>query len=149
MQKFNVLWYEDNIDHFDKIIETLNQHLHSHSRLFLFDHYDYYPDNLIESLFIGKYSLLFVDLNLKNGQKGTKVIEILRDYGAYVDILLYSNNPEQLLKLTEGKNYVEGVFRHAGLKGIDKKMCEVIDQVMYKEQMAIDREEKYKNSKTS
>jgi hypothetical protein len=36
---------------------------------------------------------------------------------------------------------VEGIFRHATLNGIENKMMGVIDQVIYKETMTIQRNE--------
>ena len=139
MKSFNILWFEDNIQDFDEIIPELEAHCSSHGMLFLHDHYKAYPTDFDVKLFEGKYSLCFIDLNLQKGQKGIEIIEILRKYGAFIDVLLYSNNPGELIKLTEGKNYVEGVFRHATLNGISGKMQDVIDQVIYKEMMALER----------
>ena len=139
MQKFNVLWFEDNIKDFKEVVPILDAHCKKIHRSLLVDHHKHYPDDFDVKLFEGKYSLAFIDLNLQNGQKGTKIINTLREYGAFIDILLYSNNPGQLIELTEGKNYVEGVFRHATLKGIEEKMKNVIDQVNYKEIMVIKR----------
>lgn len=139
MQEFKILWFEDNLNDFDDIIPKIESHCLAHSRLFLFDHFEKYPQNFGVRLFDGEHSIAFIDLNLQNGQKGIEIIKILRENGAFIDVLLYSNNPGELIKLTEGKNYVEGVFRHATLTGIEEKMKEVIDQVLYKEMMAVSR----------
>ncbi|WP_428235409.1 hypothetical protein [Gracilimonas sp.] len=147
MQLFKTFWCEDNIGDFKKEIKLIKNHCKRHQRAFEFDHYDFYPEELTEELFTGQYSLMLIDLNLKNEQKGTEVIEIIRNYGAYVDVLLYSNNPKELYKVTQEENYVEGVFIHAGLKGLGQKIRDVIDQIMYKENMAIHRNETYLNSK--
>lgn len=142
MQELKILWCEDNFSDFDKIIPILEEHLAKYyKRKLIIKHYEKYPEELTEALFDGQFSLMFIDLNLKAGQKGTAVIEIIRKNGAYVDILLYSNNPTDLIKLTEGKNYVEGVFRYSGMKEISEKMKDVIDQVLYKEMWV---EERYK-----
>ena len=139
MSDFKVLWFEDNLQDFDKVISKLESHCGRQDRLFLFDHYDHYPDDFDVMLFDGRFSLAFIDLNLNNGQKGIQIVEILRSRGAYIDILLYSNNPLELIQLTEGDNYVEGIFRHATLEEIGEKMQEVIDQVIYKENMCLTR----------
>lgn len=143
MQELKILWCEDNFSDFDKIIPILEEHLaKNYKRKLVIVHYEKYPDDLTANLFDGQFSLMFIDLNLKAGQKGTDVIEIIRRNGAYVDILLYSNNPTDLIKLTEGKNHVEGVFRYSGIKGIENKMKDVFDQVLYKEMWV---EERYKS----
>lgn len=138
--KFKVLWFEDNLQNFNKIIPNLELHLTKfHDKIFDYDHYDYYPKDFDVKLFEGIYSLALVDLNLGNGQKGVEIIDTLRKNGAFIDILLYSNNPMELIELTEGPNYVEGVFRHATMTGIEEKIKSVIDQVLYKELMTIIR----------
>lgn len=139
MEKFNVLWFEDNIKDFNDEIPYIQQHCSMINRVFEYDHFDHYPDDFNVMLFDGRYSLVLIDLNLKNGQKGSQIIKILREYGAFMDVLLYSNNPGELINLTEGKNYVEGIYRHATLREIEKKICDVIDQINYKEIMTIDR----------
>jgi len=139
MSNFKVLWFEDNLHDFGKVISKLESHCVLQSRLFLYDHYDYYPNDFDVMLFDGRYSLAFIDLNLNNGQKGIQIVETLRSKGAYIDILLYSNNPLELFQLTEGSNYLEGIFRHATLEGIGEKMQEVIDQIIYKENMCLAR----------
>jgi len=146
MQNFKVLWCEDNIDDLKKEIDSIINHCKVQKRTFKYDHYEYYPEELTGELFTGQYSLMLIDLNLKNGQKGTEVIEIIRDYGAYVDVLLYSNNPRELYKIIQEENYVEGVFIHAGLKGIGQKIKDVIDQVLYKENMVIHRNDTFLES---
>jgi hypothetical protein len=137
---FNLLWFEDNIANFDKIIPNIEKHLAEfHSKELKHDVYDHYHPDFDVKLFEGKYSLAIIDLNLSNGQKGIEVIEILRTNGTYMDVLLFSNNPIELMKLTEGENYVEGVFRHATMNGMEQKIKDVIDQVLYKEMMVLER----------
>jgi hypothetical protein len=139
MKKFKLLWFEDNIQNFDRIIPKLVEHAKMNNHVLDYDHFVNYPNNFDVQLFEGVYSLVFVDLNLSNGQKGIDVIEILKTNGAFIDTLLYSNNAEELIQLTEGENYVEGIFRHATMNGILDKMNNVIDQVIYKETMVIVR----------
>ena len=141
MKQFKVLWFEDAIKSFDKIIPKLREHVKMNQQDLMFDHYERYPTDFDIALFEGNYSLLFVDLNLNNGQKGIEVISIIKQHGAFIDTLLYSNNPDELITLTEGENYLEGIFRHATMTGILEKMQDVIDQVIYKENMTIKRHE--------
>ncbi|HVS92007.1 MAG TPA: hypothetical protein VHE59_08260 [Mucilaginibacter sp.] len=147
MQEFNVLWFEDNFKDFDDTIDLLQSHSSKNNRLFKFDQYDHYPVDFDVKLFDGHYSLALIDLNLQNGQKGIEIIKTIRKHGAYIDILLYSNNPTELVQLTEGRNFVEGIFRHATYKGLSQKMCDVVDQVIYKEVMATNRYDLYNSSK--
>lgn len=138
--KFNLLWFEDNTPNFDRIIPSIKKHLKEfYNRELDYDNFDHYPADFDVKLFEGKYSLALIDLNLSNGQKGVEVIDVLRKKGAFIDTLLYSNNPKELIELTEGVNYVEGVFRHATMVGIEQKIKDVIDQVLYKEMMVIER----------
>jgi len=138
--KFNLLWFEDNIKNFEKIIPSVAKHLKDfHESELKYDNYDHYPDDFDVKLFEGKYSLALIDLNLSNGQKGVEVISVLREKGAFIDTLLYSNNPKELIELTEGANYVEGVFRHATMVGVEQKIKDVIAQVLYKELMVLER----------
>ncbi len=138
--KFNLLWFEDNIKNFEKIIPEVNKHLLKFHEIELhYDNFDHYPADFDVKLFEGKYSLALIDLNLSNGQKGVEVIDVLRKKGAFIDTLLYSNNPKELIELTEGINYVEGVFRHATMVGVEQKIKDVIDQVLYKEMMVLER----------
>ena len=139
MNQFKVLWFEDNVKNFDKIIPQLKAHALMLDRAFEYDVYDHYPKDFQEKMFIGDYSVAFIDLNLNNGQKGTEIISTLVAHGSYMDVLLYSNNPAELEELTEGYNYVEGVFRHATMEGIEGKMKDVIEIVNYKEIMVLKR----------
>jgi hypothetical protein len=139
MQEFKVLWFEDNIRDFEDIIPKLEDHCKKLNRQFCYDHFDYYPPDFDVKLFEGKYSIAFIDLNLKNGQKGIEIVNILREKGTFLEVLLYSNLPQELIRMTEGENYVEGVFRHATIKDIGKKMIEVIEIVNYREIMTIER----------
>jgi len=139
MSTFKILWFEDNIENFSDIISNLKKHLIKINRTFEHEPHDRYPLDFDVKMFEGDYSVAFIDLNLNNGQKGIEIIEVLRKHGTFMDILLYSNNPAELEKLTEGDNYVEGVFRHATMTGIEAKMIEVIDQVNYKEIMVLKR----------
>lgn len=142
-EQLKVLWFEDNIDDLEDIIESIKKHVSKfHSMDFTFDHFESYPDDFDVKMFEGKYTAAFIDLNLNNGQKGVDIVKILREKGAFIDILLYSNNPLELIKLTEGDNYIEGVFRFATLQGIDKKITQVLDQVLYKELMTLERRKK-------
>lgn len=143
MKPFNVIWFEDNLKSFDRIIPQLRNHAKMNNHEFVPDTFDHYPNDFDIKLFEGKYSIAFIDLNLNNGQKGIEIINVLRNKGAFIDVLLYSNNAAELKDLTEGKNYVEGIFRHATLDGIEQKMKDVFDQVIYKETMTIDRNDKY------
>ena len=143
MKKFKLLWFEDNIKNFDRIIPRLMEHVKMNNHALEYDHYVNYPEDFDIILYEGVYSIVFVDLNLSNGQKGIEVINILKERGAYIDVLLYSNNPDELIQLTEGTNYVEGVFRHATMEGILEKMKNVIDQVIYKETMTIKRHDEH------
>lgn len=141
MKKLRVLWFEDNFNSFTKILPNLIAHTKINQRIFEHVPHGRYPDDFDIMLYDGEFSLAFIDLNLKNGQKGIEIVKILRERGAYIDTLLYSNNPHELIQLTEGENYIEGIFRHATLTGIEQKMKDVIDQVIYKETMTIHRHE--------
>lgn len=139
MVPFKILWFEDNSNDFTDIINEIKIHVQKIGRNLEYDLHDHYPEDFDVKMFEGDYCVAFIDLNLNNGQKGIEIINILRDKGTFMDILLYSNNPLELEKLTEGENYVEGVFRHATMNGITDKMKEVIDQVNYKEIMVLKR----------
>jgi hypothetical protein len=139
MSTFKILWFEDSIENFDKIIVSLKAHAAVLNRDFDYDHFDSYPLDFDVKMFNGDHSVAFIDLNLKNGQKGTEIIDTLVAKGTFMDILLYSNNPIELEQLTEGVNYVEGVFRHATMEGIESKMIEMMDIVNYKEIMVLKR----------
>lgn len=139
MNTFKTLWFEDHMEDFNEIISNLQKHVANYNRIFEYDPHDHYPADFEVKMFEGDYSVAFIDLNLNNGQKGIEIIDVLRKHGTFMDILLYSNNPLELEKLTEGENYVEGVFRHATMNGIEAKMIEVIDQVNYKEIMVLKR----------
>jgi hypothetical protein len=139
MMNFSLLWFEDNIKNFSKIIPELEKHCLLIDRELSYKVYDYYPEDFDVQMFEGAFSLAFIDLNLRNGQKGVQIIEMLREKGTFMDILLYSNNPSELETLTEGDNYVEGVFRHATMNGIEQKMKDIIDQCNYKEIMTLRR----------
>lgn len=92
MEDFKVLWFEDNFNDFEKIIKDIENHCLMSHRKFSFDHFDRYPEDFDVKMFEGIYSLALIDLNLENGQKGVQIIETLRTNGAYIDVLLYSNN---------------------------------------------------------
>jgi len=139
MIPFTILWFEDNIKDFKSIIPALEKHALTLNRHLEFEFHDNYPADFNVKVFNGNYSVAFIDLNLKNGQKGVEIINVLREYGTFLDVLLYSNNPAELESLTEGQNYVEGVFRHATLEGIEQKMKDIIDQINYKEIMVLKR----------
>ncbi|HEY3372385.1 MAG TPA: hypothetical protein VGK10_16135 [Prolixibacteraceae bacterium] len=139
MQEFRILWFEDNLKDFDDVIAAIQSHLNIHTRKLQIEHYEYYPEDFDVKLFEPQYCLLLVDLNLKNEQKGVNIIKTLQEKGVYIDTLLYSNNPKELILLTEGKNYINGIHRHATLGSIDEKINSLIDINLYKEYMAYER----------
>lgn len=102
MKSFKVLWFEDKIQNFDKIIPKIESHVKENRHSIIFKHCDHYPDDFDVILFEGEYSVIFIDLNLKNGQKGIQIIETLRKRGAFIDVLLYSNNAAELISVDSG-----------------------------------------------
>jgi len=146
MQPFKVIWFEDDHQNVDDISPQLEKHLTVHSRLLELQWRDQYSSDFDITMFEGNCSLAIIDLNLKDNDKGTDLIRIIREHGAFIEILLYSNNPKELIELTESKNYIEGIYRHATLTGLEQKIKDVIDLSLYREMMAIERLRLYNES---
>ena len=146
MQPFRIIWFEDDQQTVDDIRPEIIKHLKIYERLLDLDWKDKYSKNFDVTMFEGDCCLVIIDLNLNEGDKGTDLINLIRKNGAYVEILLYSNNPEQLIELTEGKNYIEGIYRHATISGLEKRIKEIIDIALYREIMIHERLRKFEES---
>ncbi len=139
MQPFKIVWFEDDNQNVEDIKPALIERLKAYSRALEVEWHDKYTSDFDIKMFDGECCLALIDLNLSNGDLGTELIHLIRKNGAYIEILLYSNNPEQLIELTEGKNYIEGIYRHATLTGLQNKILDVIDIALYRETMSHER----------
>lgn len=146
MQPFKIIWFEDDQQTVEDIRPEVIKHLKIYERLLDLEWKDKYSKNFDVTMFEGNCCLVIVDLNLNEGDMGTDLINLIRRNGAYVEILLYSNNPEQLIELTEGKNYIEGIYRHATISGLENRIKEVIDIALYREIMVQERLRKFQES---
>ena len=143
MQPFRIMWFEDDKQTVDDIAPSIEGHLKIHGRKLDLQWKDKYSKDFDVTMFEGECCLVIVDLNLNEGDKGTDLIGLIRKNGAFVEILLYSNNPDELRDHTEGKNYIEGIYRHATLTGLENRIKEIIDIALYREMMVFERLRKF------
>jgi hypothetical protein len=147
LQKYKILWFEDNKENVGLFEDDINIYLKDiHKREMEIKHLATYTDEMFDHIMDYEYNLIISDLNLLEDDKNGRVlIDLLRSHNIFTDVLLYSNYPNQLRDLTEGINYIDGIFRHATLKGLDEKIKDVIMYTLCREIYLLNRFEDYKS----
>lgn len=105
---YKVLWFEDEPKWYDSILPVVENYLSDNG-------FNFIPtlhssgENLEEILKKDDYDLILVDFNLP-GEHGDKLIEKLRRFELYTDIIFYSQNGENKVREVLQKKAVEGVY---------------------------------------
>ncbi len=105
---FKVLWFEDEKDWYDSILPVVENYLHENGFNFIPSRYSS-GENLEIVLKEDEYDLILVDYNLP-GELGDQLIERLRRFELYTDIIFYSQNGEGKVRSTLAEKAVEGVY---------------------------------------
>lgn len=105
---FKVLWFEDDKDWYDSILPVVDNYLNEKGFNFIPSRYQS-GENLEKILKEDDYDLVLVDYNLP-GELGDKLIERVRHFELYTDIIFYSQNGEDKVRSALAEKAVEGVF---------------------------------------
>lgn len=105
---FKILWFEDDKDWYDSILPVVESYLSENGFNFIPERCPS-GENLEEDLNKGDYDLFLVDFNMP-GEHGNKIIERLRRFELYTDIVFYSQNGEDKVRESLQQKAVEGVY---------------------------------------
>lgn len=105
---YKILWFEDEKDWYDSILPVVENYLSEKGFNFIPSRYSS-GENLEKILEEDDYDLILVDYNLP-GELGDKLIERLRHFELYTDIIFYSQNGEDKVRLALAEKAVEGVY---------------------------------------
>ena len=108
---YRVLWFEDTDEAFDTLSRRLKKYITGKNLIPVIDRAeDLTPYIISEHNEISNYDLLLIDLTLEQNSKGYDIINELRKYNYYNDVLFYSasgiNELDKILK----QHRLEGVF---------------------------------------
>lgn len=105
---FKILWFEDDKDWYDSILPVVESYLSENGFNFIPERCPS-GENLEEILNKRDYDLFLVDFNMP-GDHGDKIIERLRRFELYTDIIFYSQNGEDKVRESLQQKAVEGVY---------------------------------------
>lgn len=150
MQTFKILWFDDVEENVEIHKKKLEDYCKSHNRSLVIDHKYTYDDEILNHIMDYEYSLIVSDLNLLGSEKmGNEILQLLKEKSVFAETLLYSNNSKLLIEKTEGDNFIDGLHRHANLKGLLVKIQGMIQMCLCKESYYKNRQDDYNNQKGS
>lgn len=107
--EFNILWFEDTEEWYHAIKEDIESYLKKKNFITSFLRYEN-SEQLFKMETFGVYDLIFVDLKLDRGTKGTDVIKEIRRRDVLSDVLFYSSDGIDRIKNEQGTEWLEGVY---------------------------------------
>ncbi len=150
MQTFKILWFDDVEENIQIHKKKLEDYCKTHDRQLVIDHKHTYDDELLYNIMDYEYSLIVSDLNLLGSEKmGNEILQLLKNKDIFTETLLYSNNSKLLIEKTEGENFIDGLHRHANLKGLLEKVQDMIQMCICKESYYKNRQDDYEKDKVS
>ena len=122
---YKILWFEDDKDWYDSIKSFIEDYLTENGFNFISSRYESGGD-LEQILKDDDYDLILVDYNLP-GELGDKLIERLRRFDLYTDIVFYSQNGADKVRHALQEKAVEGVYcAGRGREDFEEKVQSVI-----------------------
>lgn len=113
--EFNILWFEDNEEWFSSIKDDIEEHLEDLCFKPRIIHYkSVLTDTLDNDLDEISFDLIFADLNLNQGDKendkGSEAITMLRNKNILADVLFYSTDGIDKIRMIMKSEVFEGVY---------------------------------------
>lgn len=105
---YKILWFEDDKDWYDSIQSFIEKYLTDNGFNFIASRYPSGTD-LENILSADDFDLILVDYNLP-GELGDKLIERLRKFDLYTDIVFYSQNGAEKVRKALQEKAVEGIY---------------------------------------
>lgn len=106
---YNILWFEDIPEWYESMIPFVDGYLDSKGFSLIADRKDN-SDNLELLLKRNEFDLILLDYNLKDGETGDKIIEKVRSFDLYTNVIFYSQDGERKLREILQQRGLEGVY---------------------------------------
>lgn len=131
---YNILWFEDIPEWYESMIPFVDSYLDSKGFSLIADRKDN-SDNLELLLKRNEFDLILLDYNLKDGETGDKIIEKVRSFDLYTNVIFYSQDGERKLREILQQRGLVGVYC-ANREGEDfrEKLFSVIEITIKKVQ---------------
>jgi len=131
---YNILWFEDIPEWYESMIPFVDSYLDSKGFSLIADRKEN-GENLDQLLERNEFDLILLDYNLKDGEAGDKIIDKVRSFNLYTNVVFYSQDGERKLREILQQRAIEGVYC-ANREGEDfrDKLFNVIDVTIKKVQ---------------
>lgn len=121
---YKLLWFEDVKSSFNAKKRLVKRVVEDLGFVFPEPRNEINDDNL-ESIDFQIYDLIIADLNLANGEKGSTILNTIRNKGIYTEVVFYSS---------QGEDYVRNELRNFQIDGAycaDRENDDFIDKVSH------------------
>jgi CheY-like chemotaxis protein len=130
---YKILWFEDIPEWYNSIIPFIEEYLVDQGFNLIPDRYDS-GENLEKLIKNNDFDLILVDYNLP-GELGDKIIEKIRSFSLYTNIIFYSQDGESKVRAALQSKSVEGVYcANRNKDDFEEKVTKIIDITIKKVQ---------------
>ena len=106
---YKILWFEDQKDFVDVYISDLKKYIEGLGFQFINPHVEIDNSNT-DRINYNEYDLILMDYKLSDGNKGDSIINRIREFNVFTEVVFYSSTNLDELRLTIQKNGLDGVF---------------------------------------
>lgn len=106
---YNIIWFEDIQDWYESMVPFVEEYLEEKGFNLITDRRENGKD--IEKLFENNdFDLVLIDYKLKDTELGDRIIDKIREFSIFTNIVFYSNDGEKKLRKLLQERSVEGVY---------------------------------------
>lgn len=106
---YNIIWFEDIQDWYESMVPFVEEYLSEKGFNLISDRKE--DGKEIEQLFESNdFDLVLIDYKLKDTELGDRIIEKIRSFSVFTNIVFYSNDGEKKLRELLQKRSIEGVY---------------------------------------
>jgi DNA-binding NarL/FixJ family response regulator len=107
--EYKILWFEDEILWAKPIVRELKEYVEEMGFIFLEPRFEK-DDTNIDNINYEEFDLILMDYNLKNKKKGDVLINKIREYNFFSEIVFYSMSGADTLRKAVLENKLDGVY---------------------------------------
>lgn len=106
---YKILWFEDIESSFNAKKRLVKRVVENLGFIFPEPRNEVNSDN-IDNIDFQIYDLIIADLNLANGDKGSAILNTIRDKGIYTEVVFYSSEGEDYVRRELSKFQIDGAY---------------------------------------
>jgi hypothetical protein len=107
--EYRILWFEDVETSFNAKKRLVKRFIEKLGFVFPEPKNEINSENL-NDLDFQRYDLIIADLNLANGEKGSSILEAIREKGVYTEVVFYSSQGEAYVRSELSKFQIDGAY---------------------------------------